>query len=277
MVNESENKETDAVAGLLGSLPRVEAPNDFDFRVKARIAAGQPVRVSWFPSVVRVAVPLGLVLSVGGYFGYQSVYHSVTPETAVVANTEPKVGSTPAVAMDVATTNPAASPVSNDITSDKMVVKPPVVDDKMIAGSNTGPVKSVETGTGVPINSDGPGGGSIDTGLKESRKVYAKGVDPRTRVLIKPHEFENPAPISAKDVITQFGADIVYSESGWKVTSVRGDSIAEKAGLKSGDVVEALNDKRLAEKTTFRGPFASKSIRIKRDGQTVLIDLNKKP
>lgn len=100
MVNESENKDTDAVAGLLGSLPRVEAPNDFDFRVKARIAAGQPAKIAWFPSVARVAVPLGLVLSVGGYFGYRSNYYqAAATDVATVAKsqTDSTVPTAPAI------------------------------------------------------------------------------------------------------------------------------------------------------------------------------------
>lgn len=277
MVNESENKDDIAVAGLLGSLPRVEASNDFDFRVKARIAAGQPTRVAWFPSVVRVAVPLGLVLSVGGYFGYRSMYQPVMPETAVVANTEPKVASLPPGAKDVATASPIASPSSNDGTSDKMVVKPPAVDDKMIAGTNTGSAKTVENPVGVPLTSGDPRGGSFHIDQREGRKVFPLGVDPRRKILVKPHEFENPTPIPAKDVISQFGVETVYSESGWRVISVKGDSIAEKAGLKSGDIVEAINDQALTEKTTFRGQFAGKSMRLKRDGASVTIDLNKKP
>ena len=76
MKEKQEIVENDPVSQLLGSLKRVEAPGDFDFRVKARIAAGRPVdrNKSWLPAVARFAVPLGLLLLIGGFFGYNALY-----------------------------------------------------------------------------------------------------------------------------------------------------------------------------------------------------------
>ena len=273
MVNESENKETKAVAGLLGSLPRVEAPNDFDFRVKARIAAGRPARVSWFPTVVRVAIPLGLVLSVGGYFGYQAVYQPASVEVAAVANTPANSFAQRQPSIEASTPNSPSTLSSDSINAEKMVTKPQSVDDKMVASVSNSQIRTPD-----PSNasvSDDRRGGSFDISHSDSKKVYPKGVDPRRRVLVTPREFEQPGAISAKDVLTQFGADVVYSGSGWRVADVKDNSAAQKAGLKSGDVVEAINDLPLNEKTSFKGQFSGKSIRLKRDGATVLVDLKK--
>lgn len=273
MVNESENKETNAVAGLLGSLPRVEAPNDFDFRVKARIAAGRPARVSWFPNVARVAVPLGLVLSVGGYFGYRSVYQPASADVAAVANTQANSFVQRQPSIDVSTTNSPSTLSTDPINAEKMLTKPQSVDEKVVASVSNSQIRTPNPSSSSV--SDDRRGGSFDITQNDSKKVYPKGVDPRRRVLVTPREFQQPGAISAKDVLTLFGADVVYSESGWRVAAVKVDSSAQKAGLKSGDVVEAINDLPLNEKTSFKGQFSGKSMRLKRDGSTVLVDLKK--
>lgn len=271
MVNESEDKETQAVAGLLDSLPRVEAPKDFDFRVKARIAAGQPARVSWFPMAARVAVPLGLVLSVGGYFGYQSVYPPASNDIVSVANTSNSSFVQPQPSIEVSASNSIPSLPADTIAAEKMVVRPPAVDNTVVSSANPTQVRTA----GRPGVSGDRRGGSFDISHSDSTKVYPKGVDPRRRVLVTPREFEQPGAISAKDVLTQFGADVVYSGSGWRVAAVKDNSAAQKAGLKSGDLVEAINDQPLNEKTSFKGQFSGKSMRLKRDGATVLVDLQK--
>ena len=81
----NEDQEiNEQVSKLLGGLKRIEAPGDFDFRVKARIAAGRPVdrNVSLLPNWVRFAVPLGLLLLIGGYFGFKAIY---SPDKLAVA------------------------------------------------------------------------------------------------------------------------------------------------------------------------------------------------
>ena len=274
MINESENKDDMAVTGLLGSLPHVEAPNDFNFRVKARIAAGQPARLSWFPNAVRVAVPLGLALSVGGYFGYRAMYQDVAPQTPTVAAARTEVPLVASESPEILASNATVGPVTAG-PNDKMTVKPSTGDEKMVAGSKTGTDVGIDPLTNERRKNVGPRGGSFDIGQGESKRVYPRGVDPRRRLLVKPREFEHPGSISVKDLITQLGVEAVYSESGWRVMSVTSDSIAEKAGLKSGDVVEAINDHPLNEKTSFKGQFSGKSMRLKRDGAAIVVDLKK--
>src|SRR5688572_29519198 len=70
-----ESADEQQISKMLGGLKRVEAPGDFDLRVRGRIAAGKPAdKSSWLPVPVRLAVPLGLLLLVGGYFAFNSFY-----------------------------------------------------------------------------------------------------------------------------------------------------------------------------------------------------------
>ncbi|MBK6749969.1 MAG: hypothetical protein IPG67_08165 [Acidobacteria bacterium] len=171
MLNESENKETQAVAGLLGSLPRVEPPNDFDFRVKARIAAGRPTRAVWFPTAARVAVPLGLVLSVGGYFGYRAVYQPTATDQVSVANVSSKTEPALPATEEIVSTN-AAIEMPADSGPGKLAVKPPSVDDKMAASVRSDIDPRIDPLSGERRTAGNSRGGSLDESIKESRAVF---------------------------------------------------------------------------------------------------------
>src|SRR5687767_1201524 len=77
-----ESADEQQISKMLGGLKRVEAPGDFDLHVRGRIAAGKPAdKSSWLPVPVRLAVPLVLVLLVGGYFAFNALYSPAVPTT----------------------------------------------------------------------------------------------------------------------------------------------------------------------------------------------------
>ena len=51
--------DNENVSRLLSAMKRIEAPNDFDFKVRSRIAAGRPAARPAFgiPAAIRYAVP----------------------------------------------------------------------------------------------------------------------------------------------------------------------------------------------------------------------------
>src|SRR6266700_1296597 len=79
--------EDEPVSKLLGGLKRVEAPGDFDFGVKARIAKGKPRdgSTSWVLLTVRYTVSLVLLVFVGAYFAFNAFYGTRKVEVPIVA------------------------------------------------------------------------------------------------------------------------------------------------------------------------------------------------
>ncbi len=243
-----EEFENDPVSRLLGGLKRVDAPGDFDFRVKARIASGRPVdrSTSWFPAAARFAVPLGLLLLIGGYFGFNGLYPAVDVDSPAVA--EMKVaGIVPA--LPVSSDLPPALP-ANNVLPDRTSEKAP----ETVAKNEPAP-KEKRIGRTEPVLRP-PGGYSKDISLGISDKPL-----------------ERVTRISARIVLSQIGINASYSGSSWKVGSVKQNSRAERSGVKSGDVIEAVDGQNLTEKTTFENKSSSKSIRILRDGKSMQIDL----
>ncbi len=264
MGNEELNRDEKAVVDMLGALPRVTAPSDFDFRVKARIADGTSSVSgrSWLLSMSRFAVPVLLLLVVGVYFGFRSM---VSPEREVnVANEANPAVVAPVVptAVDTFTSVP-----SKELTAELAPVKTKEVDPKL----TTAVSNSI-----IPIsNSSISGGGSVERGLGTSRTIYPRGIDPNAKAPVMPKEFDQVGKVFAKDVLNLLGVDVVYSATGWKVASVADNSAAQRAGVRAGDVVEAINDQPVGEKTNFKGSFTTKNMRVKREDKIVDLDLQK--
>ncbi len=65
------SREQTLVWQMIEDLPRVDAPKNFDFRVKARIADAKPTNFQprFFP-VLRYVLPLSLAVLILGFFGF---------------------------------------------------------------------------------------------------------------------------------------------------------------------------------------------------------------
>ena len=230
----------DPVSKLLGGLKRVEAPGDFDFRVKARIASGRPVdrNKSWLPAAVRFAVPLGLLLLIGAFFGYKALYPPSNIAFAPVVEKQPA---------DVALVAEAPPKEIVSVPADQIIAKsletePAGSVTKITSRQNEKRIVSSEP------SSRPPGAGSVVRSVGISKTLN----------------------MTAKDVLSFIG---IEDDASWKVGSVKQNSMADRSGLKAGDVVEAINDQNLVDKSTFGSKFRSKSLRVNRDGKSIQIDL----
>ncbi len=246
MVNKHNNlqePEHAEIGRLIGGLKRVEAPKDFDFHVKARIAKGRPAekRASWFPASVRFAAPLVLLLAVGGYFGFRTVYSTHDANVPVVAYAPPETMSQP---VELATESVVAptETITNEPTSDTLAgVKPSDTGNKV-----TKTVQKTPT-TPNPKN-EKPGGGSYDAASRDS-------------VTITQPDIDDNAPPSARKVIvpaSQFLNSVGITSSGGKITSVSG--AAASAGLRAGDVIQSVN-------------VQTGTIRVSRDGKSIVVTI----
>jgi membrane-associated protease RseP (regulator of RpoE activity) len=172
----------------------------------------------------------------------------------------------PAIAEDQPTkVSPVPDLASNDVralpSNEKIVagadVKPPETPGKSRLPS---PVKKVSPKT------DRPGGGSIDLSQHEGVKLNARIPDPSSRSILQ---------IPAKNVLTLIGVTATFNASGWNAVSVRVNSIAAHSGLRAGDVIEAINDQPVNEKTAFANRSILRSVRVRRDGKSIQVDLNR--
>jgi len=240
------------VSRLLGDLKRAEAPNDFDFGVRARIAKGKPAdkSPSWLPVTVRYAVPLVLLVLVGGYFAFNAFYSlNVTSIPVVVAD---KPAKEPPIA------GPPSTPVIAPPPDQTIAGHPDVKPETSTKGRLPAPERKVSPKAEIP------GGGSIDLSQHEGVKIEVPKPEPRSR----------STQISAKSVLTIIGVTVTSNEPVWKAVSVREGGIGDRSGIKAGDVIEAINDQPANEKTGFANRTILRTIRVRRDGTSIEIPIS---
>jgi hypothetical protein len=268
MRNEEQNFE-EKISGLLGALKRIEAPRDFDFKVRARIAKGRPAaaRVSWLPASVKVAVPLGLMLSVGGYFGFNALYsidNSIGPAVAVAPVTEPQL--MPFVPV---TDDPIALPAS-PTAEVAQVATVEVSQARPVSKPVTPSVRKISTVRRTPEAE----GGSVDSAAPVTKSIFPVGVTPNANIAVPASPGESaPVRIAGKDVLDRIGVSAVRAAGGWLVQFVNAAGSAGKAGVQAGDLIEAVNGSTLSDKAVIETRFSAKGLRIRRDGRIVFIGL----
>lgn len=270
--NRSIDKETlapddAAVSRLLRGLQRVSAPTDFDVRLRSRIARRRvaPVRGNGFPMFARLAAAMGAVLIVAGLAGYVWLSRPAAVADPAVASTGPGVE------------RPRIDPISN--SAQATPARP--VDERptLVPPITAGPARQTPKDTGNSTLTTAPGtdaAGSETSATRAGRQIFPKGVDPNKARLAKPKEFDKLTQTPASEVLTLLGIDAKFSDGSWKVGTVKEATAAERAGVRTGDVIEALNDQVMREKTSFGGTFSVKSLRVKRDGQSIKISLTNK-
>jgi hypothetical protein len=262
-----ESTDDNRISQLLSGLKRVGAPNDFDFRVRARIADGKPAAVPAFgiPAAVRYAVPLLLLLAVGAYFGFNAFYSVNSSAVPPVAGSQPFKA---APLLGSPGQDGVIGPVVANTRDEQAVAKSP---DGVNSTQRTLPGANISRNPNARTNS--PDGGSLDDTSHTNKPIYPRGLDPDSKPKIRSQDFQKAVQVPAKELLSVLGIVASYANSRWKVDAVIEHSVAERSGVKAGDVVEAINDQRIEEKTAFSSGFSGKGLRVLRDGKLVQITL----
>jgi membrane-associated protease RseP (regulator of RpoE activity) len=275
MFDEKENFEGEKkIAEMLSGLMRVDAPGDFGANVRARIAREEASeRVSegasaWATNLVRVGAPIAaaIILALGGYFVFTSI-NTRQNDVPEVAEVQP-VTETPMAA-------PSTPPATNDDQAEERTVvtsSDEMMGDKINAGSPDGLVRSEKNKTVTNANTGRPTGGSTDMAVSESQKIYPRGLNPNAKAPAVARGVDPNARISVSQIFEFIGVKAAWTGDGWRVESVDAGTIAGRLGIKPGDVIEALNEKRVEENSSFPAKFDGKSVRVRRDGASLSFD-----
>jgi len=248
------------IGRLLASLPRVDAPGDFHFRVKARIAEGKPAAAPsrWFPLAAKAALPVAAIAVIGGYFGITGIYSpNAEPAQAIVRDDAP---AQPEI------TQPVQSMPSVEPKQDVAAAVPE-------AETPMKPIQEPQLARSVPVRSAMPKSPASTPSPNES-SFDVSGLAPKT---LTPGEVKEKttAPVRqgdpAGEVLKRIGINALFGESGWKAESVSPDTAAAKAGVRAGDVIQAVDEQPLSDLGSVAKPAKGKKIKVLRDGKSVEI------
>jgi len=248
------------VAAMLNALPRVGAPEDFEFRVKARIARGSAARSTLFP-FLKLAAPLTLVLLIGAFV----VFYGLLPEQTEVP-----------VVIDAAQKEPAIVPPKSELPAPPaQPVSSPQIEQPDNATPKT-PYVAESKPTGVrrtltPEAVKPSQGGSRDFSLNSAQPKLPPGFQSVGSQNLNANTNSSAANTPVRNVLEILGIAADFSDEGWKVRSVVENGVASRAGIRAGDVIEAIDGQTIKGDTLRRG--SAKTFTVRRDGKQISLNL----
>ena len=256
-----EDPNDEKVAAMLGSLARVEAPADFDARLKARIARGATVARPAFGAWLRyAAMPVFLAVLAGVLF--LSGMFNAPEQLPTVAVPVPEKMAEPAAASMIPKVE-----IPREVARDTTTIAAPTPID---AVSRT-PVVRRERPTARVRES---GSLSFDTGLGITNKVIQpRGIPVDPRVVGGNSAASQTGGVSVKELLSALGVVSERSTAGWTVKNVTAKSQAERSGVQAFDVIEAVGKYDVKGKDSLQGSVSVDSFTVIRGGKRVVIKL----
>lgn len=259
-----------AVANLIGGLPKIEAPTDFDVKVRARIAerrSAAPKGIAW----LRLALPVVGLALVAGIFLFAS-YWRLGDDLAVVAEPEriepaPARPETPVVASNAPTANlqnvDRVAPANAPISTAPAASRPP--EETNHGGKPSGPSEAAVVDDGA---------GSRDTSLRPPRSIEVpsevrSSTGAASNDAWKRKE-RSAVGVSLVQALSFVGVRVESAGGQIVVSSVSPKGAGEVSGLRTGDVIEAVNDRPASATEEFS---EIKTVTVSRGGQRIVLRL----
>jgi hypothetical protein len=268
---------------LLGGLKKVNAPKNFDFQLKARIANTKPkdLRQPFLLPFLRYALPLSVIVLLAGFVFFNLSLSNENQDVPQIADKNQPTQIEPAppetIAAPTINDSTIASTTANKNSIEKRDATEIVNTSKKAAQDNIKyvaeknlPRKRAEK---TENNSKNDFGGTVQRTAREM-PVFKSNTN------ADPGNIKSPSisqhKLSLREVLSGIGIQADYVENSWKILAVEENSRAMRAGLKAGDIIEAIDGKKPSSNTAFLKRFTGRMFEILRDGQPKIIDLNSK-
>ncbi len=266
--NETLSDDERRLREICLSLKKVDAPKDFDFKLRARIADSKASDFQpRFGFAFRYAMPALALIMFLGLLAYNSGFWS-SPNNQIIAGGNSET---------VSPTLPQNSVVSSFAPSET----------KETSNENSAALPSNQNLPKVPeriVAEKRPQNSRIEK-KRESKNDNFKGSDTSTfkiAPVIQPIEPENVPQnsqnnesqniekinlTSVKEILSTNGINADFENGKWTVKSVRANSLGESSGVKENDIIEAIDDQPLSAETVFNKTAGGKTITVTRKGE----------
>jgi len=263
---------------MIDGLKRIDAPNNFDFRVKAKIANAKPADFqSRFLPALRYVLPLSLVVLVLGLLAFNTSFF-------FGKNNAPQV----AEAVDPQTSEKEIAPI-NSFSSNQTAASN-ATNEILLANLANANVDSSENNqekqfvaakspskprTGAPKkNVKDNFVGWRDLSATKQNDKYPLGLIPNQTVEISPNG-GNSNSVSDEEMLKLLGIEFVRESGNLKVKTIQENSPAARAGVEVGDVIEAIDGVKLSAEP-ISGKKEVKKLTVARGTEKIEIVLQNK-
>lgn len=257
------------ISRLLGTLEKVSAPKDFDFRLKARISSAKdgssPTSV-W--KTLRYALPLTATLVIAVFVMIQGGLFSPT-------EIQPTIAENPKSEIPVNAQNPPSNNLITQTANSTVDEKPldSFVNEPKPADFITvkNPVGKQNKNKPEIIQKDDPPSSKDFTVRPSNVQIMPEGIPANTPSANK--EFNTDISIPAQEILNMLGVETESAGNKLRVKSVKENSLAGRSGVQTGDIVEAIDEQRLDEKNLSPKFKGGKKITVSRDNKIQIIEL----
>ncbi|MBS1793409.1 MAG: hypothetical protein JSS81_06120 [Acidobacteria bacterium] len=279
MSDENRNQETETPSAderrlreLFSSLKKVEAPKDFDLRLKARLANARAEdfrpRFGW---ALRFALPALAVVLALGLFVFSGRLTSNDATVASAGNSSPAAERPLPANFAASVPTPVETPETPDLKAslptDQDSPKPPEREVAQTRPAAT-PVRKIKRDGAdreAPLSED-----------KASKLTPVFQPNPAPKPVPTVEVRETPNPLTVRDVLSTIGIDAAFENGRWTVRSITANGVGESSGVRENDVVEAIDDEPLNGETVFYKTAAGRTLTVTRGGGKLKIRLRNK-
>jgi hypothetical protein len=256
------------------ALKKIDAPKDFDFKLKARIANSNPRAFRpRFGFAFRYALPALALIAVFGVLAYSGIF-SAAKDGQISAKTE-VTPQAPASPQNIVASAPVASETKEKPNEDLAVLPAnqavPKAPESGITDKMPESLKFLEK---KHQPKDDFRGSDLNS-LKKAPLLQPKFEAPKN-IPQNPQNNEKVNPMPVKDVLSINGIDASFENGKWTVKAVTANGIAESSGIKENDVIEAIDNQPLSAETVFNKTANGKSLTVTRNGSKLEIKLRNK-
>ncbi|HEX8735499.1 MAG TPA: PDZ domain-containing protein [Pyrinomonadaceae bacterium] len=282
MKKELENlsEADEKVQKMLASLRQVEAPKDFEFRLKARIAGANPkaYRANYkrrfayaLPAFASIVVSTFVVLNMDLSGDRNRV--SSLPETTAQSNFAPPQNPPGNfIAANTSVDNEPGAVLSADSSAQNR--KDEKVNPTFTAVKLPEKRKNTARDEAPKENFDG----SKVESWSPTEVRTPKGINANTNTNVAPpKDFNSEKSFSVEELLSPLGVEVVAENGTWKVKKVSQNSAAERSGLKTDDVIETLDGRKLSPMPLRGKKIEVKKLGVKRAGAQIEINLQTAP
>ena len=276
--NETERLSADELKlrEMCRALKKTDAPADFDFKLKARIASAKPSDFKpRYGLALRYAMPALALILVFGILAWSGALFPTSNNQAIaespVAEPNPAPVAPPdtTIASTAATTPEMPNQNSTILPPNQITPKP----SEVAAGNKTPKIREIKYSGDARNNSSG--GGSEVKSWREAPVLTPRGLDQKTVTPLTPdNEPVNPMPV--REVLSVIGVNADLENGKWKVKSVTANSIGESSKIKENDVIESIDDQPLSPGTVFTRTVKGNTLTVTRGGEKIEIKLRGK-
>lgn len=273
--------EDEKLRQMLNGLKKVNAPKNFDFHLKARIAKTKPqdYQTASLIPFLRYLLPFSVVILLAFFVGFnllittQNTNDSQAKDSKPVETDQIEITSASNLPVNaVAAANYPQQTGNLTVFAEKELA--PTIIEKKAAENNL----QLATLTNKKDPQQKSKIKAEDSFNLESALSAPKVLTPRG---IPPQGFEDPAQIRvrssniAKQIFDFIGISAVFEAERWKVTSVSRNNMADRAGIKVGDFIEAIDNNKLDSDIQNTKIVSVKVLHVIRDGKRISLELNK--